>query len=177
MLEDMLKGYTLEGNWEEVEKLYNLDPKFSTIEINKSRGTALHVAVNDGNEEIVKSLVNSILSHNNVEALECKNEKGDTPLHLAASRGFKDICECIIGEGGERKYLIGIDNNNGETPFFLAALSWQKQTFVYLIKFKPGRSDCGGNYSYTKDLIRSNGDSILHCAIQRDFFGNYHAFN
>jgi len=104
--EDRLRGYTVEGRWNEVVRLYSSDPKFSTIEINKSRGTALHVAVNDGNEEIVKSLVNSILSHNNVEALECKNEKGDTPLHLAASRGFKDICECIIGEGGERKYLI-----------------------------------------------------------------------
>jgi len=173
----MLKGYTLEGKWQEVEKLYKSDLMFSTIEINKSRGTALHVAVNDGNEEVVKSLVNSILSHNNSEALKCRNEKGDTPLHLAASRGFKDICECIIGEGGERKYLIDIDNKNGETPFFLAALSWQKQTFVYLIKFKPGRSDCGGNYSYTKDLIRSNGDSILHCAIRREFFGNYQAFN
>ena len=104
--EDMLKGYTLEGKWQEVEKLYKSDLMFSTIEINKSRGTALHVAVNDGNEEVVKSLVNSILSHNNSEALKCRNEKGDTPLHLAASRGFKDICECIIGEGGERKYLI-----------------------------------------------------------------------
>ncbi|RHN67059.1 putative non-specific serine/threonine protein kinase [Medicago truncatula] len=140
------------------------------MEINKSRGTALHVAVNDGNEEVVKSLVNSILCHKNEkEALKCKNEKGDTPLHLAASRGFKDICECIIGECGERKDLIDIDNNNGESPLFLAALSWQKQTFVYLIKFKPGRSDCGGNYSY-KDLIRNNGDSILHCTIQREFF-------
>jgi len=59
-----------------------------------------------------------------VEALKCKNEKGNTPLPLAASRGFKDICECIIGEGGERKYLIDIDNENGESPLFLAALSW-----------------------------------------------------
>jgi CCR4-NOT transcriptional regulation complex NOT5 subunit len=63
---------------------------------------------------------------------------------------------------------------------FLAALSWQKQTFVYLFDFKPSKSDCedvdGGSCSYSKDLIRNNGDSILHCAIRREFFGKS-AFN
>ncbi|KAL5077377.1 hypothetical protein RYX36_016361 [Vicia faba] len=170
--EDKLRGCTIEGKWEEVEKLYKSDAKFSTIKINKSRGTALHVAVNDDNEEVVRNLVGSIISHKSEKALECKNEKGDTALHLAASRGFKNICECIIGMNGERKYLIDIDNNNGESPLFLAALSWQKRTFVYLFNFKPSKSDCDvdGNYSYSKDLIRSNGDSILHCAIRREFF-------
>ncbi|XP_058782205.1 uncharacterized protein LOC131656523 [Vicia villosa] len=164
--EDMLREYTIEGNWEEVEKLYKLDPKLSTVNINKSRGTALHVAVNDNKGEVVRNLVDSIISHKIEEALKCKNEKGDTPLHLAASRGFKDICECIIGENGERKDLILIDNNAGETPLFLAALSWQKEAFVYLFKLKPME----GGYSYIKDLIRDNGDSILHCALKREFF-------
>ncbi|CAK8565778.1 unnamed protein product [Lathyrus sativus] len=170
--EDMLRGFTIEGKWNEVMKLYESDPKFSTININESRGTALHVAVNDDNEIVVRNLVNSIIIHKNEKALEWKNEKGDTPLHLAASRGFKDICECIIGKNGERKHLIDIDNNDGESPLFLAALSWQKQTFVYLFNFKPSESDSAvdGNYSYSKDLIRSNGDSILHCAIRREFF-------
>ncbi|CAK8565776.1 unnamed protein product [Lathyrus sativus] len=170
--DDKLRGFTIEGKWDEVIKLYESDPKFSTININESRGTALHVAVNDDNEKVVRSLVDSIISHNNETALESKNKKGDTPLHLAASKGFKDICECIIGENGERKRLIDIDNNDGESPLFLAALSWQKQTFVYLFNFKQSETDCklDGNYSYSKDLIRSNGDSILHCAIKREFF-------
>ncbi|CAK8565738.1 unnamed protein product [Lathyrus sativus] len=166
--ENNLRGFTIEGKWDEVMKLYKSDPKFSTININESRGTALHVAVNDDNEEVVRNLVDSIISHKNEKALECKNEKGDTPLHLAASKGFKDICEYIIGENGERKYLIDIDNKDGETPLFLAALSWQKQTFVYLFNFKSREGD--GNYTYSKDLIRNNGDSILHCAIKREFF-------
>ncbi|XP_058782201.1 uncharacterized protein LOC131656518 isoform X1 [Vicia villosa] len=162
--ENNLRGYTIEGNWKGVENLYKLDPKFSTINI-KSRGTALHVAVNDNNGDVVRNLVASIISHNNEKALKCKNEKGDTPLHLAASRGFKDICESIIGKDGERKELIDIDNNAGETPLFLAALSWQKQTFVYLLAKRNN-----GDYPLSKDLIRSNGDSILHCAITREFF-------
>ncbi|XP_045819481.1 uncharacterized protein LOC123912929 [Trifolium pratense] len=172
--EDNLKVCTVKGQWEKVEELYRSHPELCTIDINKSRGTALHVAVNDDNEKVVRNLVNLIIKHNKIEALEKKNEKGDTPLHLAASRGFKDICELIIGENGERKYLIDIDNNNGESPLFLAALSWQKQTFVYLFNFKRSKSDCdnvdGGSSSYSRDLIRNNGDSILHCAIRREFF-------
>ncbi|XP_027186526.1 uncharacterized protein [Cicer arietinum] len=171
--EDKLRGWTIGGNWDEVEKLYESNVKFSTISINKSRGTALHVAVNDDNINVVRSLVGSILLHRNAVALEKKNDKGDTPLHLAASRGFKEICECIIGKNGERKDLIYIDNNNGETPLFLASLSWEKQTFLYLFSFeRVYKIDNDGQkyYSYSKDLIRSNGDSILHCAIRREFF-------
>nr|XP_004506693.1 ankyrin repeat domain-containing protein 27-like [Cicer arietinum] len=117
---------TLQGNRKEVEKLYELDVKFSTININESRGTALHVAVNEGNQSVVGRLVNSILFYGNVVALKTKNEKGDTPLHLAASQGFQEICECIIGKNGERTYLNYIHNEKGETPLFLALLSWQK---------------------------------------------------
>ncbi|XP_027186835.1 uncharacterized protein [Cicer arietinum] len=174
-LEDKFLVYTREGDWEKVVDLYKSNVKFCTMNIDKSRGTALHVAVNDNNESVVSNLVGSILLHGNVEAFILKNEKGDTPLHLAASRGFKEICEHIIGEFGERKELVYIDNNNGETPLFLASLSWQKQTFIYLFSFvEPDYKICDGkkdySYPYSKDLIRNNGDSILHCAIQREFF-------
>nr|XP_027189169.1 uncharacterized protein LOC101499994 isoform X2 [Cicer arietinum] len=155
-----LRGCTIEGNWKEVERLYNLDVNFSTMNINKSIGTALHMAVNEGNESVVRSLVGSILFHRNVVAFEMKNGKGDTPLHLAASRGFQEICECIIGKNYERKDLIDIDNNNKETPFFLASLFCQKETFLYLLPF----------VSYSEYLFRSNGDSILHCAILGEYF-------
>ncbi|CAJ2640036.1 unnamed protein product [Trifolium pratense] len=173
--EDKLKLCTLQGQWEEVEKLYRSHPELCSIDINRSIGTALHAALNDcNNYTVVRNLVDSIIRHNKKEALECKNEKGDTPLHLAASRGFKDICEFIIGKNGERKYLIEIGNNNGESPLFLAALFWRKQTFVYLFNFKPSKSDYddvdGGKYSYLKGLIRNDGDSILHCAIRKEYF-------
>ncbi|KAI5409057.1 hypothetical protein KIW84_054753, partial [Lathyrus oleraceus] len=81
--EDKLRGCTIEGKWEEVEKLYKSDPKFSKINISKSRGTALHVAVNEDNGKVVRNLVDSIISQKNEKALEYKNQKGDTPLHLA----------------------------------------------------------------------------------------------
>ncbi|TKY46851.1 Ankyrin repeat domain-containing protein 7 [Spatholobus suberectus] len=89
-------------------------------------------------------------------ALRATNEGGDTPLHLAASRGFIGMCKCMIGEHGERKDLITAMNNKGETPLFRAVLTCHKKTFVYL-------------HHCSKDLdvpLRNNdGDTILHRAI------------
>ncbi|KAL2322799.1 hypothetical protein Fmac_027178 [Flemingia macrophylla] len=158
---------TLEGKWTQVIGLFNEDERFCTTKINESRGTALHVAVNEGKEKEVKDLVDAILKHKKEkETLECKDERGDTPLHLAAARGFKNICEFIVGtDHNKRKDLVKIHNNEGENPLFLAALSWHKQTFLYLSSLMPEE-----DVNYVKDLIRSNGDSILHCAIRREFF-------
>ncbi|KAL2568488.1 hypothetical protein AAZV13_18G070800 [Glycine max] len=156
-------GSVVQGNWDDVIHMCENKGMLCKIMINASRGTALHVAVSEGNEVVVNRLVESMINHNMVEALELKDEKGDTPLHLAASRGLKHICECIIGPNYERKYLITIHNEEGETPLFQAALSWQKQAFMYLSSLMPDDE----NYSV---LIRRNGDSILHVAIRREFF-------
>ncbi|RZB51159.1 uncharacterized protein LOC114397588 isoform X2 [Glycine soja] len=165
--EDKFRGLTVEGKWEEVIKMCEEDIKLCTIKINNKRGTALHVAVNEGNEDAVKCLVGTMIKHKRGEkALTLKNERGDTPLHLAATRGLKNICECIIGKNKERKGLITFLNDEGETPFFQVALSWQKEAFWYLCSLVPADE----NVNYSKFLIRNNGDSILHCAIRREFF-------
>ncbi|WVY95003.1 hypothetical protein V8G54_034091 [Vigna mungo] len=162
----LFRGCVLEGRWEFVIPAYRNEREFHKIRINESRGTALHVAVNDGKVELVNILVGAILNHEGREvlrddsALRSTNERGDTPLHLAASRGFIGMCMCIIGENGERKDLIRVRNNRGETPLFRAVLTCQTKTFVYL-------------YNVSKDLDvplrNSDGDTILHHAIWREF--------
>ncbi|XP_027340974.1 uncharacterized protein LOC113854267 [Abrus precatorius] len=124
------------------------------------------MAVNDGKPELVNIFVSAIIEHEGREglksdsALKSTNERGDTPLHLAASRGFIGMCKCIIGEHGERKDLIKVMNNKGETPLFRAVLTCQTQTFVYL-------------HHVSKDievpLTNNDGDTILHVAIWREF--------
>ncbi|XP_047172567.1 uncharacterized protein LOC124840544 [Vigna umbellata] len=134
----LFRGFVLEGTWEFVFPAYRNESEFHKIRINESRGTALHVAVNDGKLEFVKILVGAILNHEGREevrddsVLRSTNERGDTPLHLAASRGFIGMCMCIIGENGERKDLIRVRNNRGETHLFRAVLTCQTKTFVYL---------------------------------------------
>ncbi|XP_022643016.1 uncharacterized protein LOC106774669 isoform X2 [Vigna radiata var. radiata] len=161
----LFRGCVLEGRWEFVIPAYRNESEFHKIRINESRGTALHVAVNDGKVELVNILVGAILNHEGREvlrddsALRSTNERGDTPLHLAASRGFIGMCICMIGENGERKDLIRVRNNKGETPLFRAVLTCQTKTFVYL-------------YNVSKDvdvpLRNSDGDTILHHAIWRE---------
>lgn len=159
---------TLEGKWKDVVDWCEKDISLCSIIINKRRGTVLHVAVNEGNEKAVSDLVETIIGHHKGDALKLQDERGDTPLHLAATRGLKKICECIIGKNQERKELIRVINNEGETPIFQAALSWRKKTFLYMCSLMP---DSHENFDYYKFLIRSDGDSILHCAIRREFFG------
>ncbi|KAE9606603.1 hypothetical protein Lal_00026014 [Lupinus albus] len=160
-----LRNDTLEGNWNAVIETYKTYREAKDTNIDGDRGTALHVAVNDGIVDTVKLLINVIRKDDIENALKLKNERGDTPLHLAASRGFRKICKLIIGENEERKHLIQERNKLGETPLFLAALSWQKPTFAYL--FKVFRND----FVNLRVLIRDyDGDTILHSAIRREFF-------
>ncbi|KAK7333548.1 hypothetical protein VNO80_30323 [Phaseolus coccineus] len=162
----LFRGCVLEGRWEYVISAYRKDSDYHKIIINASRGTALHVAVNDGKVDLVNILVEAILNHEGRaelwgdSALRSTDERGDTPLHLAASRGFIGTCKCIIGENGERKDLIRARNNKGETPIFRAVLTCQTKAFVYF-------------HNVSKDLDvplwNYNEDTILHHAIWREF--------
>ncbi|KAG5001961.1 hypothetical protein JHK87_023033 [Glycine soja] len=162
--DSLFRGCVLEGRWDFILTAYKNDSHYHKIKINESRGTALHVAVNDGKVELVNTLVGAILNHEGMDvlrddsALKTTDERGDTPLHLAASRGFNAMCKCIIGESEERKDLIRVRNNKGETPLFRAVLTCHTKTFVYF-------------HHVSKDIPLRNydGDTILHHAIWREF--------
>ncbi|TKY56978.1 Ankyrin repeat-containing protein [Spatholobus suberectus] len=173
---DYLAEYTLEGKWENVIEMYYEIPWAHTAMVNESVGTALHVAIDLDEERVVRELVNAIITHRvppagptaerqrvKIKALETKNERGDTPLHVAASRGFARLCKWIIGMNNERIYLASLRNKQGETPLFQAAINWKKQAFAYL-------SHISRHSAPLQDLVRDNGDTILHCAIRREYF-------
>ncbi|KAL5077533.1 hypothetical protein RYX36_016517 [Vicia faba] len=150
----------MEEKWEQVIEKYNQDSNYHNIII-KRRGTALHAAISSGHKCVVNSLVDAIINLYNVRSLRIMNERGATPLHIAASIGFTDVCELIIGKEGERKYLIQEKNANGETPLFWAVLARQILVFDYLQQF------------YPLDLniaIDKNNTSILHLALRKEMF-------
>ncbi|KAK7284288.1 hypothetical protein RJT34_19032 [Clitoria ternatea] len=158
----------IEGDWEEAIELYEKDPQFQKKKITKTRGTALHVAVNDRREEHVARLVSAIIKHEEMQeivgksALRSKNDEGNTPLHLAALRGSKTMCKLIIGENRERKDLIKVRNKQGETPLFLAAVTYQTKVFAYLHDVSKDDSDVALRNEY--------GNSILHRTIRGELF-------
>ncbi|XP_027941866.1 uncharacterized protein LOC114195557 [Vigna unguiculata] len=160
---DQVAEYILEGKWQKIVNMYNQFPACHTAMIYPSVGTALHVAVDLEEEAVVDDLVNAIIRHKTMKALKMRNYRGDTALHVAASRGFAKICELIIGTKKERIYLMRLENKEGETPLFQAALNWKKLVFAYL-------SNLSGHTAPLQDLVRDNGDTILHCAIRREYF-------
>ncbi|XP_024634584.1 uncharacterized protein [Medicago truncatula] len=157
----VFREFVMEDKWKEVIDKYEEHVYFHKIRI-KGRGTALHVAVSNANEDSVKRLVDAIVKHDDQSGFEIKTERGDTPLHLAAYRGFKSMCQCIIGKYGERKHLIQVNNAKGETPLFCAVLARHKKTFLYLHHFFP---------SDITIAINNVGATILHVAIHREMFG------
>ena len=183
--------HTLRGKWKEVVEIYKEHAWTHTTKITTSENSALHMAVDNGQKEIVEKLVEEIIKNENrrpepmeddreegqheiediinieeTKTLKMKNVHGDTPLHLAASRGFAAICWVLAEKNGE---LLQIRNNKGETPIFLAALNWHRDAFLCLHNMYKRHN----RQVELESLRRNNGDTILHCAIKRGHFGKH----
>ncbi|KAK0582998.1 hypothetical protein LWI29_032134 [Acer saccharum] len=150
----------MKGDWDEVVKIYSDNPSIHKAKITRSGGTALHIAVSDGREEIVKELVN-IIKASAQEVLWIEDEIGNTPLHTAAMLGNVKMCKCIAEVD---KRLIGARNKDSETLFFMAASHGHKHAFLCLHSL----CELGEGYAYSR---RNDGETILHCAISGDYFG------
>ncbi|KAH7511510.1 hypothetical protein FEM48_ZijujUnG0007000 [Ziziphus jujuba var. spinosa] len=103
------------------------------MRIIKSGDTALHVAVSDCQEDIVEQLVEIISRGPDAEqVLLTKDERGNTPLNIAASMANMKMCGCIASVNPS---LIGAINNDRETPFFLMDLRGKKEAFLSCFSF------------------------------------------
>ncbi|KAL5863954.1 hypothetical protein ACOSQ3_001468 [Xanthoceras sorbifolium] len=148
----------MKGEWEEVVEIYTSNAWIHKEKITKSGGTALHIAVSDGQEEVVVKLVNIIIQSQTSDVLRMGDELGNTPLHAAATLGNVKMCKCIADVDIS---LVGARNQDSETPFFLAALNCHKHVFLCLhFLGKQG-------YDYCR---RKDGETILHSAISGDYF-------
>ncbi|XP_059658113.1 uncharacterized protein LOC132304452 [Cornus florida] len=146
------------GAWNEVVKLYKDHPEVHKLKVNTAGDTLLHIVVSEGKQDVVVGLVWALST--NVEALRVKNERGNTPLHVAASLGLDRMCDCIASKDSE---LIGVRNNKGETPFFLAAQRGNRDAFLRL------HSICGTERGY--EYCRGNGgETVLHSTVRGDHF-------
>ncbi|KAF5454986.1 hypothetical protein F2P56_024608 [Juglans regia] len=153
----------MEGKWDEVAELYEQDEWAQTAKITNSGDTALHIAVSVGKEDNVRQLIQSIWDPSRLrQVLETRNDRGNTPLHSAASMGNVAMCQCIATVYPE---LVVATNNNQETPLFMAALHGEKAAFFYLHYVCINAKMDG--YQFPR---RKNGDTILHCAIAGDYF-------
>ncbi|KAA8543283.1 hypothetical protein F0562_021222 [Nyssa sinensis] len=152
----------MKAEWKEVVEVYKVHSEIHKAKITRSGDTALHIAVSDGKEDVVEELVKVIseTSQESWKALQVQNDRGNTPLHFAASMGSVRMCQCIASRNPQ---LIGARNNDNETPFFLAAHQGKKDAFLCL------HSHCNRELGYLY-CRRNDGETILHSAINGDYF-------
>ena len=168
-------NHAMEGNWEDVVGMYEKYPWAQNARLTRSGETALHIAVFKSTEDTVKRLVNLVDAEEekaqhgeSSSAAEAKNplmianDRGNTPLHLAALIGNVNMCNYIASK---REELVGLRNIAGETPLFLAALRGKKEVFLYL------HSKCGPAGTHNHYTRRDDGQTILHVAISGEYFG------
>ncbi|KAJ9696093.1 hypothetical protein PVL29_008374 [Vitis rotundifolia] len=158
----------MQGKWREAIEVYKQHPWVRPEKITKEGDTALHIAVRDHKEWVVEELVKLVSTPEQYEGvLKSQNDKGNAPLHFAASIGNVSMCECFARKCEElkRKDLVGMCNEDGETPLFLAARHGEIEAFFCLL-YKASESDLD---SY---ILRRNkkGETILHCAIAEGHF-------
>ncbi|KAK6937568.1 Ankyrin repeat [Dillenia turbinata] len=147
-----------------VVDMYKNDKAVQKEKITRSGDTALHIAISNGEEDIVEQLVGAIgKGPEAVVTLKVANEQGNTAFHLAASVGNIRMCECIVKSNDDTTELLSARNEEGETPFFWAALHGKKEAFLFLHKIY-------GKDAGSKCYRRNNGDTILHCAIAGEYF-------
>ncbi|KAI9118912.1 hypothetical protein K1719_009587 [Acacia pycnantha] len=158
-----LYHFAQHDDWNEALMTFRNNPRIHEMAISSSGDTLLHVAVNDDKEDRVAEIVDEIKKNQSWLALETKNDRGDTPLHCAASRGSLKMCVAIAEAHGRDNKLTEARNKKGETPLFLAALQGHKDAFLFLHHFRcPDQS--------SRLWQRSDGETVLHCTIRREHF-------
>lgn len=96
--------------------------KKALIAQNSDGMTPLHLAVQQGNIDILERLIDRKADVN------AQNKDGMTPLHLAVQQDSADILDRLIN----RKADVNAQNKDGATPIIIAIENNKRDMFVYL---------------------------------------------
>ncbi|XP_038718185.1 ankyrin repeat-containing protein ITN1-like [Tripterygium wilfordii] len=153
--------FAMKREWDNVVELCKKQEGALDKQVTKSGDTALHIAVSDSREGVVKQLVGLIKKKSYPsDSLRNTNDEGNTVLHTAAKLGSVTMCKDIAKADATLVFTV---NQEGETPLFLAAHHRNKEAFIWLYNFACREGEM--THIRTKD-----GDTILHSAINGEYF-------
>ena len=78
----------------------------------------IHQAASEGNIQLIKSFIESS-SSSSLDLINEQDEEGQTPLHLAADRGYLDVVSFLIENGAN----VNAIDNDGFTALFVALMA------------------------------------------------------
>lgn len=112
----------LSGEPAVIQLLHDAEEVSNIDELNPEGFTCLHDAVAFSSKKVVPILFKLGADPNS------KDKFGDTPLHIAANLGFKDVAELLIENGAS----VVAEDGSGRHPWMNAALSSKKEMQKYL---------------------------------------------
>ncbi|WP_353281769.1 ankyrin repeat domain-containing protein [Wolbachia endosymbiont (group B) of Horisme vitalbata] len=134
--------------WNYASKYSSLVNKF--IESDYDGSNILHLLAEDGNEEVIRDILNSIDSKKLSEIVNIADKRKDTPLDLAIMYGHLEIVKYLIKKGAKLR------TNDNSTPLHIAALYGQVEIFKYFTD----------NEYFKLNWIYDNNTTILYNAIE-----------
>jgi ankyrin repeat protein len=84
----------------------------------------IHDAAGDGSLRKVKALLKD-----NPDLVSSRDNNGDTPLHLAAAKGYKDVTQLLLAKAAD----VNAKNNDGWTPLHESAVNGYKDVAQLLL--------------------------------------------
>ncbi|GLT47547.1 hypothetical protein SLA2020_212360 [Shorea laevis] len=128
-----LRRSICKGEWGGVKQFF-VDHKYPLNTIILSDYTALHVAIESGQDTIAEELVN-MMSETDLEMRKGRpGAEGHTPLSLAAWTGRTHVAKCLVQK---KSKLLTIETNKGYIPVTVASSVGNKEMTKYLYSITP----------------------------------------
>jgi ankyrin repeat protein len=135
------------GNLDSVRTLLAEDPEL-LYSRNLVNNTALHMAVDRGNEAMVVLLIRAGANVN------AKRFSDETPLHLAAFHGFADIGESLLKAGAD---VNAIGYRHNDTPLHVAAHHGHAKMVELLLDYGAERDKENFNHETPRQTAQKAG--------------------
>ncbi|KAM3268579.1 hypothetical protein P3S67_031520 [Capsicum chacoense] len=133
---------------------------------NKKNETALHIAANEGNTELVCVLLASVKDHNTKEKLtRMTDASGDSALHKALRSQHRDVVKLLVKEDPEFEFP---PNHEHETPLYLAAESGFLDALINILESckKPTYTAGPSNRTPLHAAVIPNSNQFLELMVE-----------